>query len=240
MDPHVEADWPLFLGGALRPIGCGLSFLDASRSEVLAAVLHVHGARAEVSEPAPLPTCARVLDPMEAPWTRELLIECDGWTAYLNNGMSGGDLSAIAPAIARQRGWRCVGAQHMPSHGPGHAATQLWLQGPNGVPPLDHIRTLAAHAEDGRWSWHESGEVQPFEVTDRYQARRKRDRLDRALLVEYLSSLEIKVDEPKFFGDGVGVIQSVDWPVRSELRSSSAPRTAGPRDTTPGHQAPGG
>jgi hypothetical protein len=212
-----DAVWPCFLGGSLRPIGCALSFLDASRAEVLEAVLDVRGERCEVSIPMPLPACAWSLDPTEVPWTKELLIECDGWTAYLNNGIYGGDLSAIAPAIARWRGWRCVGAEHMPKYGPGHAATQLWMQGPRGEPPLDHVRTLGAYAEDGRWSWHESGEPQSFEVTDRYLARRKRDRLDRALLVDYLGSLGIRVDDRS-----------------SSMRGSSSRRTSiGPSDASP-------
>ena len=153
---------------------------------------------------------------MEAPWTREVLIECDGWTAYVNNGLDGGDLSAIAPAIARDRGWRCIGAEHVPKYGPGHAATQLWIQGPEGEPPLYSVRTVTAYAEDGRWSWYESGEAQPFEATDRYFARRKRDRLDRALLVQYLRALGIRVDDAGFFGTGIVVTQHVDWSVRRE------------------------
>ena len=68
---------------------------------------------------------------------------------------------------------------------------------------LGHVRTLAAYAEDGRWGWDEAGEVQSFEVTDRYLARRKRDRLDRAPLVEYSSALGIRVNDAHLFGTGV-------------------------------------
>jgi hypothetical protein len=75
--------------------------------------------------------------------------------------------------------------------------------------PLGHVRTLATYAEDGRWDGEESGEVRSFEVTDRYLGRRKRDRLDRALLVEYLSALGIRVDDAHFFGTGVVVTQNV-------------------------------
>lgn len=202
-----DAVWPCFLGGSLRPIGCAISFLDAPLAEVLEAVLDVRGERCEVSIPMPLPACAWSLDPMEAPWTKELLVACERWTAYVNNGINGGDLTAIAPAIAQKRGWRCVGAEHMPTYGPGHAATQLWMQGPEGEPPLYYVRTLAAHAEDGRWSWHEFGEVQPFEATDRYLARRKQDRLDRALLVQYLGALGIRVDDAEFYAAALWLVR---------------------------------
>ncbi len=51
------------------------------------------------------------------------------------------------------------------------------------------IRTVGATATDGRWAWDESGQPLPFEDVSRYGARRKRDRLDRELLVQYLAAL---------------------------------------------------
>jgi hypothetical protein len=73
---------------------------------------------------------------------------------------------------------------HAPLHGPGHAATQLWVLGPEGEAPLMYERTLAAYARDGRWSWDVSGTAQPFEQPSRYTVRRIRDRFDRPLLIE--------------------------------------------------------
>jgi hypothetical protein len=70
---------------------------------------------------------------------------------------------AIAPAIGRSLDTGRVGAQHTDRYGPGHVATQLWLQGPDGEPSLTYIRTLSAVCEEGRWSWHTSGTVQAFE-----------------------------------------------------------------------------
>ncbi len=194
----------------MRPLGCAVSFVEAAFDAVVAAVAEVHG-RFEVSEPVSLRHGLRLLDPMEAPWTRELIIRCRSWTAYINNGLNGGDLSAVAPAVARSKGWRCIGAEHMERYGPGHAATQLWVQAPDGEPPLGHVRTLAAHASDGRWVWHESGSMQAFEEPSSYQRRRVRDRLDRRRLVGYLDELGIRVDEPDFFGEGVVLSQLVDW-----------------------------
>lgn len=210
-----EDEWPVLLGGSTRPLGCAVSFLGGPFEDVVAAVTEVHG-RCEISESGRIPDGVRRLDPMEAPWTTELVIECDGWTAYLNNFIGGGDLTAIAPAVARTKGWRCVGAQHVPRHRPGHAATQLWVQGPDGEPPLGRVRTISAHATDGRWVWHESGPVQVFEDPSRYEARRVRDRLDRPRLVAYLRELGIRVDEPNFYGAGVLVRQLVQWERRSE------------------------
>jgi hypothetical protein len=215
--PGNEVEWPCLLGGSLRPLGGAVSFIDAPFTDVLAAVLEVReGRRFDVSPSAPFPQCVWALDPMEAPWTKELVIDCDGWSTYLNNGISGGDLTAIAPAVAQRHGWQCISAEHMPRFGPGHAATQLWIQGPSGTPPLGYVRTISAYAEDGRWSWRESGSIQSFEQIERYTVRRKRDRLDRPLLVEYLKALRIHVDDARFFGSGVVVTQRVDWPIRTE------------------------
>lgn len=208
--------WPCLLGGSWRPLGCAVSFIDSPWEVVLAAVKDLRGSAIRVSTPAGILACLSAFDPMQAPWTKEAIIDCGDWTAYINNGISGGDLTAIAPALSSKHGWRCIGAEHMPKFGPGHAATQLWIQGPDGSPPLFVGRTISAYAQDGRWSWHESGEPRTFEDLDRYKARRVRDRLDRALLVRYLESLGISVDHPSFFREGVVVTQIVNWTSREQ------------------------
>ena len=82
----------------------------------------------------------------------------------------------------------------------GNAATELWLGGPAGEPPLRHVRTVAAVAEDGRWSWHAEGPVQPFERTSAYASTTVADRLTRRMLVEYLDALGIAVDDAARYG----------------------------------------
>lgn len=207
--------WPLFLDGTASPIGCGITFIDRPIDVVREAVL---------ADPAPVPYEVRAarslpdgldaLDPVEAPWTVQLLVDCGNWTAYLNNGLDGGDITAAAPAVARQLDARCIVAEHIGPYGPGHAVTRLWLMGPDGEPPLLYVRTLAAYAQDGHWSWHESGTPRVWEDTERYTARLKRERLDRGLLVHYLDKLGIKVDDPDFFGNATVISQQVPWPTR--------------------------
>ena len=75
-------------------------------------------------------------------------------------------------------------------------------------------RTIAADAEDGRWSWHESGQPMAFEQPQRYSARRIRDRLDRELLAAYLSALGIAVDDDASYDGAAVVRQHVSWPTR--------------------------
>jgi hypothetical protein len=223
--------WPLFLDGAASPIGCGISFIDRPVDVVQEAVLAVRACApvpCEVLAARPLPDCLDDLDPMENPWTVDLVVDCGDWTAYLNNGLDGGDITAIAPAVARQLEARCVVAQHIGPYGPGHAATQLWLMGPDGVPPLMHVRTLSAHAEDGRWSWYERGTPQGWEATERYTARSKRQRLDRDLLVRYLGQFDIRIDDPEFFGTGTAFRQQVTWPTRRVSVAEWRRERAGP------------
>jgi len=192
---------PFLLGGRLAPLGCTVAFIDRGSDEVLSEIETVwSGHEIDVSGPVSFETAIARLDPMEAPWTTELVTNCGAWTGYVNNFVNGGDPSAIAPALARRLEARCVTAVHIPKHGPGHASTQFTLDGPDGEPPLMGIRSLAAHCVDGRWSWHEWGTAQPFERRERYEARLKRDRLDRELLVEYLAAVGIDVDTPDFFG----------------------------------------
>lgn len=127
-------------------------------------------------------------------------------------------------------GVRCVAAENTPRYGPGHEGTQLWVLGPAGEPPLMYERTLSAVATDGRWEWHESGDPLAFEETNRYEARRVRQRLDRSLLMSYLAALGIPADDDDAYGPGVLIEQVVSWTRRSvsleEARSEVLPRSA--------------
>lgn len=208
------------LGGDASPIGWSVQYLELGApdlSEELRAWRVALGQTVRVSKPIAYPEVLQHLPPFEAPWTRELVMSCgDRWSAYLNNGVNGGDPSAAGPALALQLGTRCVTAVNTLRYGPGHQATQLWVQGPNGEPPLMYERTLSAHAEDGRWTWHESGQPFDFEETTRYAAGRVRDRLDRPRLLRYLTALGIPADDDASYGPGVIIEQVVEWPRRQQ------------------------
>lgn len=66
-----------------------------------------------------------------------------------------------------------------------------------------YVRALSASASDGRWEWFESGQPFVFERRERYTARRKRDRFDRRLLLEYLDALGIPADDDNAYGDAL-------------------------------------
>jgi len=111
---------------------------------------------------------------------------------------------------------RAVISTHQPVTAAGHASTQFELIGPDGEPPLMYQRTIAAHAEDGRWSWHESGEPLPFEHPERYAARLTRARLDRTLLTEYLAVMGIHVDDDAAYTEATFITQRVSWKTRKQ------------------------
>lgn len=208
----------VLLGGDASPIGWSIQFLEAPVARVLDVAVEIHreNNKVRVSRPREYPGVLHKLLPFESPWTRELLMSCGDWTAYLNNWVNGGDSSAIGPAIARTLGVRCVVASHSPEHGPGHAGTQLSLMGPEGMPPLMYQRTIGAVATDGRWAWYSSGDLLPFEDAERYTARLVKNRFDREMLLTYLEALEIPARDDNAYGPGVIVQQRVTWKRRTE------------------------
>lgn len=208
----------LLPGDAPWPLASTVAFVEASHDVVLPELVAWRtglGQQITVSRTASLSDGLPLLDPMQSPWQIELLTECPFGTAYLNNSIGGSDPTAAAPRLGRALHVRVITAQHIGRYGPGHAATQLWIQGPAGEPPLMYERTLAAHATDGRWTWHESGTLQSWEQPDRYSARRKRDRLDRVLLVQYLTAIGISIDDPAFYGRGSVIRQHVSYQSRT-------------------------
>lgn len=85
--------------------------------------------------------------------------------------------------------------------------------GPDGSPPLMYIRSISASATDGSWEWHSDGEPFSFEQTDRYSARLKRERFDRALLLAYLDALGIPVEDHAY-REATLHQRQVSWPRR--------------------------
>ncbi len=86
------------LGGRLAPLGCTVAFIDRRCQEVLSEIQALRtGHEIDVIGPLQFEAAVGRLDPMEAPWTTEVIADCGTWTAYLNNFVNGGDPSAIAP-----------------------------------------------------------------------------------------------------------------------------------------------
>lgn len=200
------------LDGELAPVGGGVAFLDRPLDEVVAALVEWKTGLEQKLETSPggaFPHCLTALDPVQSPWTVELLIEHGDWTAYLNNSRDGSDLSN--DYLSRVLDCRWVSGQHHPRLAAGHAITEFKMAGPEGTTPGMNIRTVYSYAADGRWDFNAFGEVQPFEQTQAYTARLKRDRMTREMLIDYLDHFGIYPDDGTSFGRSVVVRQIVEW-----------------------------
>lgn len=201
------------LGGDLCPQGLSIQFLESTEPEVTGALHEIFNDVASTSTSSAFPEALSSILPFQAPWTRMLTAQLGRWTALTNNFLAGGDGTAPGPAISRSLGVRCVVATHAPSFGPGHAETQLEVMGPGGEPPLRYIRSISATATDGRWTWYEGGSPFPWEETERYTARLKRDRFDRPMLLRYLEHLGVPVEDGAY-GNATVHQRRVTWTSR--------------------------
>jgi hypothetical protein len=200
------------LGGAANPLGSVAQFIRTPLSAVAEAL---EPRFAATPANAGLRVALDLLLPFESPWSRILLAPCGDWTVLVNNGLYGGDSTAPGPAIGNALNVGCVVASAVPSYGPGHEQTQLEVFGPAGEPPLICIRSLSATATDGRWQWFESGTPFEFEDVGRYTARRKRDRFDRELLLDYLEHLGIPARNDTAYGPAVLLQERAQYTRRS-------------------------
>ncbi len=68
------------------------------------------------------------------------------------------------------------------------AGTLIRHRFPTGGEPL--LRSIqASKGDSGRWVWYESGPIQAYEDARNYTARRKKDRLNEAIVADYLATL---------------------------------------------------
>lgn len=200
------------LGGAANPLGAVVQYIQAPVDAVADELSPRFTARPAGTS---LIDALGLLLPFESPWSRVLLAPCGDWTALLNNDLHGGDSTAPGPAISGRLNVPCVVASAVPRYGPGHEQTQLEVFGPEGRPPLMYLRSLSATATDGRWEWYESGTPFGFEDTQRYTARRKRDRFDRELLLDYLEHLGIPARTDTTYGAAVLLQERAQYKRRS-------------------------
>jgi hypothetical protein len=70
----------------------------------------------------------------------------------------------------------------------------LEVFGPDGAPPLAHLRSISAMNDGGRWVFEAAGEPFAFERPQAYVHRRKSARFTSALLYEYLRALDVPID----------------------------------------------
>lgn len=130
------------------------------------------------------------------------------WTAYFDSLWSGPDpggiLGYLAPERIGCRGLSMTAVPHTLRRTPAgsrgrYGSVQFGLSGPDGEPPGNAIRVIYAANDGGRWEFGQFGEPLPFEETERYRARRVRDRFTMEMLRDYLQALGIRAFDEAFY-----------------------------------------
>lgn len=130
------------------------------------------------------------------------------WTAYLDSGWQGADISAVS-YLSRRMGCRAVRAVSVPhtirktptgERGRyGGTILELYSAETSGSSPLNIQRSISAVNDGGRWRFDANGEPLDFERPESYKARQIRDRFTPEMLDEYLRHFGIQFFFPGFY-----------------------------------------
>lgn len=113
-----------------------------------------------------------------------------GWTAFFQSGTQGSDPFPAMSMLARRATTLAMRVCRTRPDDAHHAVIWEVYAPPElgGASPLGYRRSISAANDGGRWVFDQSGAPFPFELTDRYRARRKRDRFTVELLDRYLDA----------------------------------------------------
>jgi hypothetical protein len=198
---------PILLGGGCWPIGWNVGFVERPYPELVEATMASWVPEAgpfDVVDLVGMPLRERLsrLAPLQMPESRALILPAgERWSAYLTNSLLGGDPTSWVMTLSRELDCRGVRATCVPVGQYPSPTTVFRLEGPDGEGPLRHVRTVIAGIDDsGRWIFELQGDEQPFEETEAYAARLRRDRFTRPMLIRYLSAVGIPADDPHAYG----------------------------------------
>ena len=191
----------LLAGGEFAPITHSWGFLEAplaAAGERLRQWRVSLRCKAAVrSSSGNLGTALSLLDPLETPWTKELLICTKSpWTAYFNNQWIGGDPFPPVSYLSQLLGCRGLIVQTFPDGSSG-----FYLTGAEQTDFLNVQRAVSALNDgDSRWVFSERGLHLPFEEAQRYVRLKVRERLDDEMLERYFAVFGIDLFSADFYG----------------------------------------
>jgi hypothetical protein len=140
------------------------------------------------------------------------------WTAYFSNGHDGSDAAPVSymagrlgarsvyivatPHTFRREGGRYRGRQ---------GAVILRVHSAEGVGKGERMRYIELFNDTGKWEFRQGGDSLPFEQSERYKAKRKRDRFTFDMLAAYLRVLGLSPFEEGFYltGDSRAVLVEI-------------------------------
>lgn len=197
----------LLLDGRLAPITSTIGFLELPATEAAAAFLDWHRA---IHEPLGRrlserrvsgglePVLLSLLPLVSVLRTRHLFVPtASPWCAFFDNGHQGTDAFAPMSYLAERLGCRGMRVTAVPDTIEGevkgargdYGAVVLEVYGPERTHFLNSLRSISAVHDGDRWDFGTGGTPFPFEETERYAARRVRDRFTFDMLERYLRHL---------------------------------------------------
>ncbi len=122
------------------------------------------------------------------------------WTAFFDNGHQGTDVFAQLSYLSEKLGCDAVRASHLETaNTAGWPATIFELYGAHQTDWLNVVRAVGLVHDGYRWSFSESGTVQPFEDVAAYKERTIKKRFNGGMLIRYLQALGIDAADDDFF-----------------------------------------
>lgn len=132
------------------------------------------------------------------------------WCAFFDNGHQGTDAFSVMSHLAERLGCRGMRVTAIPDTIEGeskgakgeYGAMVLEVYGPERTHFLNCRRSICALHDGDRWDFQAGGTPFPFEETERYRARRIRDRFTFDMLERYLRQLGLSPFEEDFYLPG--------------------------------------
>ena len=209
------------LGSRFDPITEAIGFVEADATLVAVTLAEVAGWHdgyrfAPLVDPVDgsIDTALARLDPLGEPSKYLVFGTRSTWTAVFHNDERYHSSDAIG-RLAQKLRCRAVFFDHVPDthrlpEGR-YGYTEFSTFSPNGGAAevlVAHERLVYVINDGGRWEFFAHGAPQPYEVLERYEARRLRDRLTPETLVTYGRALGIEIADEDFYG-GPGYVVSL-------------------------------
>lgn len=197
----------------LAPLTYCVGFLEmpyeALREKALAWMRTNVPALEECALDQPFSQSLQQLQPVRTPLNKILLLETRGpWVAYFDNSRNGSDPAGFIGHLSQQLHCRGLRVRWEPASaagdGPGTFSTSknliFTLYAPEEREWLNIERSISLVNDYGSWSFKASGTVQPYEQTERYTARRLRDRFTPEMLAAYCAQVGVHPFDAEFYG----------------------------------------
>lgn len=212
------------LENRLAPITFSFGFIKSPAESVAETLLNrtknFHPTAYIITLENSLEAALRSLLPLTGLKRRELVMPTKSpWTAYFDNIGRGGDafpaVSYVCDVLQVQGiSVSCIANTKTRDHARkgAYGAVSFTLYAPHKTDFVNIERAIAAANDGGRWVFRESGKIQPFENTERYQSKRIADRFTSEMLEQYCSAFGIRLFEASFYGPG-GLLLNVSDPL---------------------------